>query len=68
MNLPTYAYSLQFWKGLSFVAEGVLVLLVYFGVLPDSYLYGSAAILAAVLAFLNFLGVHPELQEKKLLK
>lgn len=53
--------SLAFWKAISYVATGVIALLVYFGVLPEVYLYGNAAILAAILAVLNFLGVHPEL-------
>lgn len=62
MNLPPYVYALSFWKAISYLLAGVVALLVYFGVLPDAYLYGDAAILAAILAFLNFLGVHPELR------
>lgn len=64
MTLPPFVYSLQFWKALSFIAEGVLILLVYFGVLPDSYLLTSAAVLAWIVGFLNFLGVNPEVREK----
>lgn len=68
MNLPPFVYSLRFWEGFSILLEGVVILLVYFGVLPDSYLYGSAAILAVILSVLRFFGVNPELRSKGLLK
>lgn len=68
MTLPPFVYSLAFWKGISVLAEGVLVLLVYFGILPDTYLYGSAAILAVILSVLYFIGVVPELRAKGQIK
>lgn len=61
-QLPNFVYALAFWKGISFLLAGVVALLVYFGVLPEVYLYGDAAILSAIVAVLNFLGVHPELK------
>lgn len=64
MNLPPYVYSLAFWKAISYVLAGIVALLVYFGVLPSQYLYDAGAILLAILALLNFLGVHPELRAK----
>lgn len=67
MQLPPFVYSLAFWKAASYALAGVVALLVYFGVLPDVYLYGDAAILAAILAVLNFLQVNPELREKGLI-
>lgn len=67
MNLPPFVKSLAFWKAISYLIAGVIALLVYYGVIPDAYLYGDAAILAALLALLNFLGVYPELRAKKLL-
>lgn len=67
MNLPPYVKSLAFWKAISYLLAGVVALLVYFGVLPDTYLYGDAAILTAILAVLNFLGVVPELKARRLL-
>lgn len=59
-----WLYSLAFWKGVSYILAGAIALLVYFGYLPDAYLYGEAVILAAILAVLNFIGVHPELVSK----
>lgn len=67
MNLPPFVKSLSFWKAISYLVTGVVALLVYFGVIPDAYLYGDAVILTAILAVLNFLGVHPELRAKGLL-
>ena len=67
MNLPPYVKSLAFWKAISHIAAGVVALLVYFGKLPDAYLYGDAVILMAILAVLNFFGVVPELRAKRLL-
>lgn len=66
MQLPPFVYSLAFWKALSYVLAGVLALLVYFGVLPEVYLYGDAAVLAAILAVLNVIQIKPELQSRGL--
>jgi hypothetical protein len=60
-------YSLAFWKAVSYLGAGVIGLLVYFGHLPEAWLYGDAVILMATLAVLNFFGVVPELREKELL-
>ena len=54
--------SLKFWEGTSYVIAGVLILLVYFGVLPDTYLYSAAVIFAAIKAVLKFIGVNAELK------
>ena len=62
MNLPPYVYALSFWKAISYLLAGGVALLVYFGVLPDAYLYGDAVILMAIQAVLNFFGIHPELR------
>lgn len=67
MNVPPFVKSLAFWKAVSYILAGVVALLVYFGVLPDAYLYGDAVILTAILAVLNFLGIVPELRVKGLL-
>lgn len=64
MTLPPFVYALAFWKGFSYIAAGVVALLVYFGVLPEAYLYGDAAILSAIIAVLNFLDVNPELKRR----
>lgn len=63
-NLPPFVYSLRFWEGVSWLLAGIVVLLVYFGVLPESYLYTAPVILSAILAVLKFLGVNPELRDK----
>ena len=67
MTIPPFVYSLAFWKGAAQLIAGVVALLVYFGVLPEAYLYGDAVILAAILAVLNFLQVNPELESRGLL-
>jgi len=61
-----WLHSLAFWKGISYLGAGIVALLVFYGVIPDNYLYGDAAILAAIVALLNFLGVTPELRSKGL--
>lgn len=65
--MPPYVYSMSFWKAVSFLLAGVVGLLVYFGVLPEAWLYGDAVILMAILAVLNFFGIYPELRAKGLL-
>jgi len=60
-------YSLAFWKAISYLLAGVTGLLVYFGYLPDQWLYGDAVILAAVLSVLNFFNIYPELRAKGLM-
>lgn len=62
--LPPFVYSLAFWKAISYIAAGIVALLVQAGVLDAKYLYDSAAILAAILAVLSFLQIHPELRAK----
>lgn len=65
---PPFVYSLQFWTGVSWLAAGVVALLVYFGVLPDKYLFDAGAILTILLAVLNFIGVIPELRARGFIK
>ena len=62
MNLPPYVYALSFWKAISYLIAGGVALLVYFGVLPDAFLYGDAVILMVIQSILNFFGIHPELK------
>lgn len=62
MNLPPYVYALSFWKAISYLIAGGVALLVYFGVLPDAYLYGDAVILMVIQSILNFFEIHPELK------
>lgn len=62
MRYPPFFYSLRFWEGVSWVLAGVAILLVYFGVLPDTYLYTAPMVLTGILAILKFLGVTPELR------
>lgn len=64
MSLPPFAYSLRFWEGISWLLAGVDALLVYFGVLPEVFLYSGAVILSAILAVLKFFNVTPELLAK----
>lgn len=52
--------SLAFWKAISYLGAGAIALLVFYGVLPEAYLFGDAVILTAILAVLNFIGIHPE--------
>ena len=68
MNLPPFVYSLAFWKAASYTAAGVLLLLYYFNVIPETWVFDAGAILMAVLAVLNFFGVVPELRSKGLIK
>ena len=60
-------YSLAFWKAVSYVLAGVVALLVYFGKLPETWLYSDAVILMAIQAVLNFFNIYPELRAKGLL-
>lgn len=64
MRWPPYFYSLKFWDGVSWIVAGVFMLLVFFGVLPDTYLYSAAVILSAIKGILKFLGVNAELRLK----
>lgn len=62
MNLPAPYNTLSFWKAITFALAGFLTLLGYFDVIPDQYVYSADALLAAVLAVLNFL--HVEVEQK----
>lgn len=68
MNLPPFVYAKAFWEAVSWLLAGAVGLLVYFGVLPDSYAYGAATILAGILGFLKFFKITPELKMKAALK
>lgn len=59
-NLPSFVYSLAFWKALSYIAAAVYL---YFN--PDA-IVTDVILLTAVLAFLNLFGINPELQAKGL--
>jgi hypothetical protein len=65
--IPPFFYALAFWKALSFVVAGILALLVFFHVIPAQYALEAGAVLAALLSILEFFGIHPELQIKRLL-
>ena len=64
--LPWYK-SLAFWKALSWLLAGVDALLVYYGVLPEVYLWSAGAILSAILSVLNALQIVPELRSRGLI-
>jgi len=64
--LPWYK-SLAFWSAISWVVAGGLALLVYFGVLPDTYLYSAAVILSAIQAVLKAIQIVPELKQRGLI-
>lgn len=68
MNLPPFVYAKAFWQGVSLVIAGALALLVFFEVLPPQYLYGAAAVYAAIEAVLKFFGITPELRARGLIK
>jgi hypothetical protein len=68
MTLPPFVYSKAFWTALSFALAGILGLLAYFQVIPPEWALGGSAILAGLLAFLNLLGINPELRAKGLIK
>jgi len=61
MNLPPFVYALKFWEGLSWIIAGVLMLLVYFAVIPAGWAVGAGVILTGILAVLKFFGITPEL-------
>ncbi len=67
MKYPPFVYSLNFWSAVSWIAAGVLGLLVYFGVLSPVYNYTAAAILVAIQAVLKVIQITPELRDKDLL-
>lgn len=68
MNLPPFVKSLAFWTAVSWVASGVLALLVYFGVVATSWALPAAAILSWILAMLNMFGIQPELRYRAAVK
>ena len=68
MNVPPIFKSLKFWESLSFIAAGVLGLLVLYGKLPPEDALAPAAILAWIIAFLKMIGIVPELRAKGLVK
>lgn len=65
MNIPPIFKVLKFWEALSYLAAGILILLVLFGKIDPSQAWTPAAILAWILAFLKMLGIVPELRAKK---
>lgn len=67
MSVPWWR-SIKVWEAVSWILAGADALLVYFGVLPDAYLYGGAVILAAIQAVFAFLHVPLELRQKGLIK
>lgn len=67
MEVPVFVYSLAFWTGVSYILSGVLALLVFFKKLNEKWALSAAAVLAVILAFLQFLGVVPELLLRGLL-
>jgi len=67
MNLPPFVKAKKFWEAIAMLVAGADALLVFFGVLPDLFLYGYAAILAAIYAVLNFFGIVPELRSRGLM-
>lgn len=62
MKLPKFVYALAFWKALSWFLAGSAALLVYFGVLPETYLWSAGIILSGILTALNLIGIAPELK------
>ena len=66
MNLPQAVYTLAFWKALTFAVAGLLALLGYFDVIPDTFVYSADALLALVLTVLNFFNIYPEIQARLL--
>ena len=67
MEIPVFVYALAFWQGVSYVLAGLLALLVYFKKLDPKYGLSAGAVLAVILAVLNFLGIVPELLLRGLL-
>ena len=67
MELPPFVYALAFWNGVSYVVAGILALLAYFGKVSSKWALSAGAILAAILAVLSFLGIHPELLARGLI-
>lgn len=70
MTFPDWFYVKAVWQALSYVAAGVLWLLVLFGVLSPEWALGPSAILALILGVLKWFDVEPQLRERraKLLK
>lgn len=68
INVPPIFKSLKFWESLSYIAAGVLGLLVLWGKIDPSQAWTPAAILAWIIAFLKMLGIEPELKAKGLIK
>ena len=68
MNLPPFFKAKAFWEAIALVIAGVLALLVFFGILPNQYLIGAAAVYVAIEAVLKFFGIVPELRARGLMK
>ena len=64
MNVPPIFKSLAFWNSLSYLAAGVLGLLVLWGKLPLEDALAPAAILAWALGVLYMFGIVPELRAR----
>jgi hypothetical protein len=69
VSLPPFMKAKAFWSGVSLIVSGGLALLVFFGVLPDQYLVGSAVVYVAIEAVLKWVfDVTPELRARGLMK
>ncbi len=51
--------KLDFWKGISLVAAGVLTVLFTFGVITQDQVIGADAILVVILGFLHWININP---------
>lgn len=67
MQVPWWR-ALKFWEAVSWILAGADALLVYFGVLPDVYLYGGTVIFGVIQAVFQFLHVPLELRQRGLIK
>jgi hypothetical protein len=66
MNLPPFVFAKAFWEAVSYIAAGIVALLVFFNVIPPDYGLPAGAILTFILAVLRFFKINPELIDKGL--
>jgi uncharacterized membrane protein HdeD (DUF308 family) len=68
ISMPPFVYAKAFWQALSYLVAGLVGLLAFFNVIPDTFAYSAAVLETAFLAVLKFFDIVPELRARGLLK
>lgn len=68
MKLPPFVFAKKFWEGVSLLAAGGLLLLNFFGLIPDALAISAGVILTSILAVFRFFGITLELRSRGLIE